>query len=205
MLRGTAGAPFAGGWSKPDTSPANRAHAHSAHRSRKGTFLAIVALLIFGALASGCDVLVTDRTPPPPSYPAGQRPSNVSDAPNTQETHDLAIAAVDFDPAIDLQQIASGRPYSLLVAVENKGNRREGPITVTAQLLTLDRQQVLMSGKQSVSLLAPGDITLVRFRRDTPPPRHRAYILNTQVLPVPREPNTTNNQRVLEIQLNTGN
>src|SRR5687768_6684462 len=121
MSRGTAGAPSTTGGSTPDTSPGNRAHPSSAGRSRKGTYLTIITLLAFGALVSGCGVLVTDRTPPPPSYPAGQRPSNVSDAPNTQETHDLAIAAVDFDPALDLQQIASGRPYSLLVAVENRG------------------------------------------------------------------------------------
>jgi hypothetical protein len=167
--------------------------------------VAVTMLIAFGGLTSGCGVLVTDRTPPTPAYPVGQRPSNVTDVPNTQETHDLSVAAVDFDPILDLQQIASGRPYSLLVAVENKGNRREGPITVTAQLLTQDRQQTLVSAKQTVQMLASGDITVVRFRNDTPPPRHRAYILSTQVQTVPREVNTSNNQRVLEIQINAGN
>lgn len=151
---------------------------------------------------TGCgSILVTDRTPPPP---AGQRPPTVSDAPNTQETHDLAIAAVDFDPALDVQQLASGRPFSLLVAVENKGNRLEGPFTVTAQLLTPDRRQVLLTSQRTLNKLAPGDITVVRFPSDAAPPRYRAYILDTRVQVVPREGNTSNNQRILEIQVSTG-
>lgn len=156
-------------------------------------------------LASGCGILVTDRTPPPPANPAPPRPSNVSLVPNTQEFHDLAVAAVDFDPALDSRQLIVASPQALLVAVENKGNRQEGPFTVTVQLLTQDRRQVLMSAERTVTMLASGDLTVVRFRSDVMPPTQRAYILNTQVQSVPREVNTANNRRTLGIQVNATN
>src|SRR6476646_5478428 len=84
---------------------------------RSNALSLLLAVASFGAL-SGCgNVSVTDRTPPnPPQQP---RP------PLTHETHDLAIAAVDFDPALNSHQLPAGGHYYLLVAVENKGNRRE--------------------------------------------------------------------------------
>src|SRR5690349_18542930 len=97
--------------------------------SRRANALSLLlAIASIGAL-SGCgNISVTDRTPPnPPQQP---RP------PVTQETHDLAIAAVDFDPALNSHQLPAGGHYYLLVAVENKGNRRETAFNVTAQLLS---------------------------------------------------------------------
>jgi hypothetical protein len=149
--------------------------------------------------------MVTGRSAvPPTSYPS-QRGAGVSEPPVTQETHDLAVAAVDFDPALNMATIIAGRPYSLLVAVENKGNRLEAPFTVTAQLLTADRTQVLLTAQRTVQMLAPGDITVARFPVETAPPRRRAYILNAQVQAVPRDVNLSNNSRVLDIQVSSGN
>ena len=159
---------------------------------RAGALSLLLAVASLGALTGCGNISVTDRTPP---NPPAQRP------PVTQETHDLAIAAVDFDPALTSQQFVAARQHYLLVAIENKGNRRETSFTVTAQLLTQDRKQTLMSAQRTVTLLAPGDITIVRFPVDSPPPSQRAYILNTQVQPAPREADTTNNGRVLEIQV----
>lgn len=152
-------------------------------------------------LLSGCGITVSDRSPAPTATP--QRPSNVADAPNTQETHDLSIAAIDFDPALDPQLFIMGRPYSLLVAVENKGNRKEGPFTVSAQLLTQDRQKVLLSQQRTITRLSAGDVTVARFPSSTTPPRERVYVLQVQIQSVPGETNTGNNKRTLEIQLNT--
>src|SRR5687768_17433734 len=88
----------------------------TASRSWRAYVIQLVLLIVSTGLVSGCGILVTDRTPPPPAYPPAPRPSNVSQVPNTQESHDLAVAAVDFDPALDSRQIVMGRPYSLLVA-----------------------------------------------------------------------------------------
>lgn len=172
-------------------------------RGRVARLSPLLTLLVSSLLIVGCGVNVTDRTPPPTT--TVPRSPNVSDAPNTGETHDLAIAAVDFDPALDPQQFIVGRPYSLLVAVENKGNRKEGPFTVSGQLLTGDRQTTLLSQQKSVTVLAAGDITVVRFPSTNNPPRQRNYILNIQVSPVLHETNTANNKRTLEIQINVGN
>lgn len=165
--------------------------------------LAAILLALMSALAiSGCDINVTDKTPAQPTPPARSH-SGANDAPNTAEMHDLAVSAVDFDPALDAQQIVLGKPYSLLVAVENRGNRKEEQVVVTAQLLTADRQQVLMTSQKTVNLIAAGDLTLVRFPGATNNlPRQRSFILNVQVQPAPRELNFSNNKRTLEIQVN---
>lgn len=177
-------------------------------RWRAGIAAFILALTSMGLL-SGCgSVSVTDQTAAASNAVAGsvsQRPAQVTGVPNTQETHDLAVAAVDFDPALDVQQILAGKPYTLLVAVENRGNRAEGPFTVTAQLLTRDQQTVLVSARRTLSMLAAGDITVVRFPNDSPPPLQSSYILNARVQPVNRETNTGNNQRVLQIDVNSSN
>lgn len=172
-------------------------------RTRTTTLSLLLTILVSSLLLVGCGVNVTDRTPPPTA--TVPRSPNVSDAPNTQETHDLAIAAVDFDPALDPQQFVMGRPYSLLVAVENKGNRKEGPFTVSAQLLTSDRQTTLLSQQKSVTVLAAGDMTVVRFPSANTVPRQRSYFLNIQIGSVPYETNTSNNKRTLEIQISVGN
>jgi hypothetical protein len=156
-------------------------------------------------MLTACGVNITDRTPSLTPVPQSQqRPSSISPAPNTQAAHDLSVAAIDFDPALDPQQFVLGKPYSLLVAVENRGNRRDGPITVTAQLLTYDRKQVLITQQRTVSYLAPGEVTVVRFPSSTLPPRQRAYLLNVQIDPLAGEANTANNRRTLEIQVNSG-
>lgn len=177
-------------------------------RRRAGIAAFILALTSMGLL-SGCgSVSVTDRTVAASNAVAGsvsQRPAAVTGVPNTQETHDLAVAAVDFDPALDVQQILAGKPYTLLVAVENRGNRTEGPFTVTAQLLTRDQQTVLVSARRTLSVLAAGDITVVRFPNDSPPPLQSSYILNARVQAVNQETNTGNNQRVLQIDVNSSN
>lgn len=169
----------------------------------RGPRLAAILLAVVSALSiSGCGINVTDKTPAQPT-PTARNYRGANEAPNTGEIHDLAISAVDFDPALDAQQIVLGKPYSLLVAVENKGNRKEEQVIVTAQLLTVDRQQILMTSQKTVNLLAAGDLTLVRFPGATNNlPRQRSFVLNVQVQPAPRELNTSNNKRTLEIQVN---
>lgn len=163
-----------------------------------------LALMLSTALISGCvSVQVTDRTIPPP--PSSLRPVTVADVPNTQATHDLAIAALDFDPALSSNQLGLGKPVSLLVAVENKGNRQQSGVVVSAQLVSQDRQQVLMQSQRILNVLAAGDVSVVRFPSSVTALNQRAYTLTIQVQPVPGETDHTNNKRLLEIQLNGGN
>ena len=177
----------------------------SGFRSRVGRIAALVAMLAAVFPLSGCGVNVTDRTPASPT-PLTRNSSGLVDAPSTAENHDVAIAAVDFDPALDPQKLVSGKPHSLLVAIENKGNRTEEQVIVTAQLLTADRQQVLMSSQKQVNLISPGNLTVVKFPGATNNlPRQRTYLLNVEIQPCPREANLANNKRTLEIQVSFGN
>src|SRR5437016_2033561 len=98
---------------------------HTRRSLRAGALSLLLASASMGTLSACGNISVTDRTPPTPPQ---QR------LPVTQETHDLAIAAVDFDPTLNSHQLSAGRQYYLLVAVENKGNRRETSFNVTAQL-----------------------------------------------------------------------
>lgn len=160
----------------------------------------VLAVIFCSAFAvQGCGtVQVTDKTAPTPAAPP--RPTSVAEAPNTQETHDIAIAAIDFDPALGSADFLPGKPYSLLVAVENKGNRQESNFTVSAQLLTQDKQ-VVMQQQKTISKLAAGDVTVVRFPSATTPPPQRVYLLNVTIQNVPQESNTGNNKRTLEIEI----
>src|SRR5437764_545928 len=106
----------------------------------QANLFAFILLLASAGLLSGCGITtMADRTPPISARPVAHRLSTSPDVPAiTQEEHDLAVAAVDFDPALDSVGIVAGKPYALLVAVENKGNRPEGAFTVSTQLLNED-------------------------------------------------------------------
>lgn len=161
--------------------------------SRLGLVLVALGAYI---IASGCgSVQVTDQTPTNPS------PSNVSPAPNTEERHDVGIIGVDFDPALNVERILANQPVSLVVGVENLGNRRESGFIVRAVLYNDDKTQVLMSESKRIPNLAAGDLTTVRFTRNDAPPRYNRYILMVDVDPVNRESNTSNNHRVLNIEV----
>ncbi len=155
-------------------------------------------LVVLGAygVASGCGaVQVTDQTP------VNAVPSNVSPAPNTGEQHDLGIIGVDFDPALDVDRILANQPVSLVVGIENLGNRRESSFTVRAVLYNDDRSQALMTYTKRISSLAAGDLTSVRFTGTEAPPHYNRYILMVDVDTVARESNTSNNHRVLNIEI----
>jgi len=161
--------------------------------SRLGLLLVTLGAYI---VASGCgSVQVTDQTPTNPA------PSNVSPAPNTDERHDLGIIGVDFDPALNIDRLLANQPVNLVVGVENLGNRRESSFTVRAVLYNEDRTQVLMTDTKRISSLAAGDLTTVRFSRNDAPPRYNRYILMVDVDAVSRENNTSNNHRVLNIEI----
>src|SRR3954465_12115789 len=85
-------------------------------RSWRSLIAAGILLLASSSLMAGCgDIMVTGRSavPPTSSSHSSPRGAGVSEAPVTQEVHDLAVAAVDFDPALNMDSIISGRPYSL--------------------------------------------------------------------------------------------
>ena len=168
-------------------------------RSRVVGCLLILASMGFAAGCGGN--LGAGPAPPSPGASAERPPSTLAGSPNTRELHDLAIAAVDFDPEFDSHRLLSGRRYNLLVAVENKGNHVEGPVTVSLQLLTEDRHGLLMAAQRTLQALAAGDVTVVSFPGESPTPAQRLYVLDAQVQAIPREANLSNNKRTLQLQV----
>jgi hypothetical protein len=172
-------------------------------RARIKVYILISACV--GLVWGSASILGSEPATPRPAARTEQLLPDVSNPPHTQELHDLAIAAVDLDPEFDAQKAFTGRPYNLLVAVENKGNRIEGPFTVSLQLLTQDRGQLVMAAHRTLQMLSAGDVTVVRFPGQTPTPARGVYLLSTQVETLLHDANITNNRRTLEIRMNYSN
>ena len=75
---------------------------NNTYRPRQVTIPAFVILLASLWLIQGCgSITVSDQNAAPAGYPVSQARSAMA-APSVQELHDLAIAAVDFDPSLDI-------------------------------------------------------------------------------------------------------
>lgn len=181
-------------------------------RSRHGMTIRIIAFVLLlacaGLLLGRANILGGQAGTAPSAPPAAQSRQlalNAPIPPSNRTLRDLAIAAVDFDPESSPQRIFSGRPYNLLVAVENKGNHLEGPFTVSLQLLAKDTGQLLMTAQRTLRMLSAGDVTVVRFPGQTSPQAQGVYLLDAQVQTLPRDADTSNNKRVLEVRMNRSN
>jgi len=174
-------------------------------RQRVNIKILIVAFLLLLACAGLLFERATTQPTRTASSPPEQLALNVSNPPSTPVLHDLAITALDFDPESSSQRIFSGRPYNMLVAVENKGNHLEGPFTVSLQLLAKDSGQLVMATQRTLRMLSAGDVTVVRFPGQASPQPQGVYLLSAQVQSLPRDADTTNNKRVLEVSMNRSN
>ena len=155
----------------------------------------LVMLAVLSSLiAAGCGSIQITDSPPPPS-------TDLSYVPNTGEQHDLSIAAVDFDPSLDIDRIMANEPINLLVGIENKGNRREAGDSVHISLFNGDRSQLVLTDTQPVPILAAGDLTVVHFTRTDPLARFNDYVLQVDLDPVSHETNLINNHRTLTIDV----
>ena len=147
--------------------------------------------------ASGCgSISVNDNTPPAPPPAVNQI------APPSSPRHDLAILAVDFDPALDVQRLLRHEPVSLVVGLSNQGNQRETNLTLKAALWNTDHTQQLLYVTKNVDSIAAGNVVPVRMTTNNTPPFLSRYRLTVDLAPVPGETNTTNNTRSLDILVN---
>src|SRR6478672_12975148 len=97
-------------------APATTTKTPTTNRLWRAPFAAIILLLAASALIAGCgDVMVTGSSAVPAASGPSQalRPSGATEVPVTREVHDLAVAAVDFDPELSINTVLSGRPFSL--------------------------------------------------------------------------------------------
>lgn len=115
------------------------------------------------------------------------------------ERHDVAITAVDTDPAWISKVAPPGASVSLLAVVENKGNVKETGIVVEASLYNGGRDRVLLHGVSSIAELVPGQSEMVRFGTFPSIPGSPSYLLEIEVKPVPNEVNLANNVRMFQL------
>lgn len=115
------------------------------------------------------------------------------------ERHDIAITAVDTNPAWISRVAPPGASVSLLAVVENKGNVKETGIVVEASLYSGGRDKVLLHGVSTISELAPGQSEVVRFGPFSSIPASAGYMLEIEAKPVPNEVNLANNVKVFQL------
>jgi hypothetical protein len=156
-----------------------------------------ILVLILVTLAACAEVEVVDKTPT-----ASTPNPFTSPLPVSQEKHNLAILAVDFDPPLTYQQLIIRRQsVALLVAVENTGTETEQDVTVRAQLSTPENSEFLLTQGASVASIAPGEIQIVRFARLGEIPYHQTYSLEVIVDPVDGEADLSENRKAFDIQI----
>lgn len=157
----------------------------------------IAVLMLLPALAGCVDVEVVDATPGPAASGPSSNGESVEDG-----AHDLAILAVDFDPPLDYHNLIILRQsVALLVVVENTGNTTEREVTVQAQLTSPDDAQLLLAGSTTTESIAPGEVQILRFTPLADIPHYLNFHLEVLVDPVEGEADTSDNRKVLDIQI----
>jgi uncharacterized lipoprotein YmbA len=170
-------------------------------RSREGrwAFYGSVATLALVLLVlTGCaEVQVVDTTP------AAIAPEALtSPLPAASGERNLAVLAVDFDPALSYEQLILRRQaVALLVAVENMGSSTERDVTVRAQLSSPADPDLLLTQEATVAAIAPGEIQIVRFAPLGEIPIHQTYHLEVMVDAVDGEKDLSDNRKAFDIQI----
>jgi hypothetical protein len=119
------------------------------------------------------------------------------------DEHDLAVLAIDFDPALNYEQIMiRGEQATLLVAVENIGLQTEADVKVKARLSAYEDDTPILEKTCHIETIAPGQIKIARFRDISRVPYRQAYRLKVWVLPVLGEVGTANNQKSYDLYIN---
>jgi hypothetical protein len=169
--------------------------------SRKGRWKlpggALALVLVLFVLVGCADVQVVDTTP------AALVPQTLtSPLPEASGKPNLAVLALDFDPALNYRQLIVRRQsVALLVVIENTGSSTERNVWVRAQLSSPEDPDFLLSREAGVSSIAPGEIQIVRFSRLGEIPFHRSYRLEVMVDPVEGEQDLGDNRKAFDIQI----
>lgn len=113
---------------------------------------------------------------------------------------DVAVTAVDFEPPLKPNADLSSGDISLLVAVENKGDRRERDIRAVAQILG-NEDEILYYDARVVDSLAAGEGRVVRFSVLSGLPLRSSYIIKVWAIGVPGETRLENNAKTYRVQI----
>lgn len=161
---------------------------------------AVAALAAIVALAvglSGCGLGITADDGGRSLAPAAQAATDMA----TGEAHDLAVTAIDFDPAWKGGNSFPSDNITLLVAVENRGGEVERDVVVGSTLYGWPDMDVLATSEASIKAIAPGESQVVRFSSFSSIPLRSAFTLKVQVQPVMGETAMANNSRAYKLEV----
>lgn len=113
---------------------------------------------------------------------------------------DVAVTAVDFEPPLRPTSNITAGDISLLVAVENRGDRRERDIELVAQILG-NSNEVLYSDARIIDSLAAGEGRVVQFNHLSGLPLRPSYLIKVWANQVPGETKVENNVKLFPIQI----
>ncbi len=164
----------------------------------KWAALAAVLLLVnllFGLTGCGVNIAADDgiRSLAPVALASSGLPIG--------ETHDMAITAIDFDPALKGGSSLPTDNITLLVAVENRGSEVERDAVVEAALVGSPDMNVLVTSQATIKEIVPGESQVVRFSNFSSIPLRSAYSLRVEVQPVPGEFAKANNTRTYKLEV----
>ncbi|MDP2727499.1 MAG: hypothetical protein Q8P59_08125 [Dehalococcoidia bacterium] len=157
--------------------------------------LGLITLLVF--LMTACQWL---GTLPPGKSSTGEEASPPIVLGASVSGPDVAVTAVDFDPPLKPNANLAAGDISLLVAVENKGDRREKDIQAVAQIMGKE-DELLYSDTRVIDSLAAGEGRVVQFGRLSGLPLRSAYTIKVWVPAVPGELRLENNAKTYRIQI----
>ncbi|MDO8690905.1 MAG: hypothetical protein Q7R39_12995 [Dehalococcoidia bacterium] len=111
---------------------------------------------------------------------------------------DVAVSAVDFVPPLNSNSSVTSGELSLLVAIENKGDRTEQNVRVVAQITDQD-ERVLHSEAQTVDSLAAGEGKVVQFGRLSDLPLRPVYTVKVWAVAVSGEQHLDDNMKTFRV------
>jgi hypothetical protein len=156
----------------------------------------LLSLLLIGVL-TGCTQIQIETRPFDVLNTAAQA------VPERPAEHDLAILAIEFDPALDtITSIQDLNGVHLLVAVENSGLvvERDVAVVVELRLDNKDPSPALVRISK-IDQIAPGEVKIIRLRGLSEIPFRPEYWLKVRVSPVVGEDDTADNQRFYRLQV----
>lgn len=169
-------------------------HQHNS-RTRHLTFiLPLLALLVVGCV----QVNVVDQPAAATEQAAAAKELVIG------QEHDLAILAVEFDPPLETLKVPPEKNEATLqVAVENKGYRKEGNVTVTVQLYGAESDEPISEQTQTLEAIAAGEIKVLKFQSPLPRSYASHYRLEVNVSAVAGETYRLNNHKTFDIRVSS--
>jgi hypothetical protein len=161
--------------------------------------LALGATIFTSVLVTGCSATAQAGLPlATPALTPAKAVNNPTLTP--ADTHDVRIISLHLEPAINNNgTVDTLENRTLLVAIDNNGNKAESNISVALAVKSDSDKESLISQTQNITTLAPGEVKVLKFGGLSTLPSRPAYKLIVDTVAVPGEVKTADNSKTLEL------